>query len=477
MATQSEYNVGLQNYRNLYAKIRVLNTQWQELYEWESAVVGSPTFKVDSTSSIRRTCSLTLASKNTNGVVHGVGFGQDIWLDTYFQVWLGIQDRITDDVVYTNMGIYMIDNPSYTYSATEDTFTIKGVDLMCRMTGLRNGNLEGVDYVINAGTNVRTAIIGAIKLAGFEKYVVEECQYPKVPNQINIDVGGTVYDILSELQQIDPNTQMYFDVDGVFHYETIPTGDNEPIVVNNDYWDKTLISLETSYDFESVKNVIEVIGGTHDIKWYATATVSGSTYNLAMSAYTSSSYRDNLKIGFIAPSKVTNPYVEINSLGAKKLLNSDGSFATLADESSKYYVARYVASGDYFLFLGALCPRAIVKNTNSESPYSISRLGEIRIVLSGGEYDNITTDAQALARAKWELYNRCKLTDSINITCVPILWLDVNQVIEIEVPNGNTVETNKYIITSIDTTFGVTGTQTINASRYYPYYETKAANL
>lgn len=471
MYTQNEYYVSQQRYRNLYAKVRVLNTDWQELHEWESAVVGSPTFKVDSTSSIRRTCSLTLATKNLSGITHGVGFGQDIWLDTYFQVWLGIENQKTGDIVYTNMGIYMIDNPTYSYSATDDTFTIKGVDLMCRMTGLRNGNLEGVEYTIEAGVNVRKAIIGAIELAGFKKYVVEECQYPTVPNQINIDVGSTVYDILSELQQIDPNTQMYFDVDGVFHYEPIPTGDNEPITISNDYWKKSLISLQSDYDFESVKNVIEVVGGTHDIKWFATASVSGSTYTLTMSAYTSSSYRDNLKVGFIAPSKVTNPYVQINSLGAKKLLNADGSFAQLADESSKYYVARYVANGDYFLFLGALCPRATVKNTNSDSPYSIDKLGEIRIVLSGGEYDNISTDAQALARAKWELYNRCKLTDSINITCVPILWLDVNQLIEIEVPNGNTTEVNTYIVTSIDTTFGVTGTQTINASRYYPYYE------
>lgn len=471
MYTQSEYDASLQRYRKLYAKVRVLNTNWQELYEWESAVVGSPTFKIDSTSSIRRTCSLTLASKNTSGVTHGVGFGQDVWLDTYFQVWLGIENMITKEVVYTNMGIYMIDNPTYSYSATDNTFTIKGVDLMCKMTGLRNGNLEGVEYTIQAGVNVRKAIIGVLELAGFKRYIVEECQYPTVPNQINVDVGSTIYDILSELQQIDPNTQMYFDVDGVFHYEPIPTGDNEPLTISKNYWDKTLISIQTDYDFESVKNVIEVIGSTHDIKWYASATISGSTYNLSMSAYTSSSYRNNLKIGFTAPNKVTNPYVQINSLGAKKLLNSDGSFATLSDESSKYYVARYIADGDYFLFLGALCPRAIVKNTNSDSPYSTEKLGEIRIVLSGGEYDNITTDAQALARAKWELYNRCKLTDSINITCVPILWLDVNQLIEIEVPNGNTTEVNKYMVTSIDTTFGVTGTQTINASRYYPYYE------
>ena len=72
------------------------------------------------------------------------------------------------------MGIYMVDNPTKVYSATDNSFNIKGVDLMARMTGLRNGNLEGVEYVIPQGTNVRTAIIGIISLASFNNYIVQE---------------------------------------------------------------------------------------------------------------------------------------------------------------------------------------------------------------------------------------------------------------------------------------------------------------
>lgn len=473
MPSQNEYSVGLQQSRELYAKVRLINLDWQELSEWESAVIGSPTFTVDATSAIRRTCNISLAATDIKGINHAVGYGKDIWLDTYFNVSIGIKDIHTDEVIYTNMGLYMVDNPTKIYSAVDNSFNIKGVDLMASMTGLRNGCLEGYEYVIPQGRNVRTAIIGAIKLAGFNKYVVSECQFA-VPNEIKLDVGSTIYDILEKLLEIDPNMQMYFDVDGVFHYEPIPTGDNEEITLNDAYWDRTLISMETSYNFEGVKNVIEVIGKTHEIKWYADATISGSTYNLNMPAYTSNHYRNNLKIGFTAPNKVTNPYVQINSLGAKPLKNSDGTFAVLADESSKYYVARYQEDGDYFLFLGAVCPHAEVRYENADSPFGIPKLGEVRIVLSGGEFENIFTDAQALKRAEWELYNRCKLTDSINITCVPILWLDVNTLFEITVPATNEKvepEVCQYIVKSINTTFGVDGTQTIQASRYYPFYE------
>lgn len=469
MYTLEEYEVGLQTYRNLYAKIRVINTNWQELYEWESAVIGSPTFSIDSTSSIRRTCSLTLASKNIKGETHRIGFGQDIWLTTYFQVQLGIENIRTKEIVYTNMGVYMLDNPSYSYAAEEDTFTIKGVDLMCRMTGLRNGNLEGVEYTIEAGTNVRTAIIGTIALAGFNKYSVQECQYTTVPNQINIGVGGTVYDILSELQQIDPNTQMYFDVNGVFHYEKIPTGRREPIVIDDEYWNRNLISVETEYDFESVKNVVEVIGGTHDIKYYTEDVTRPSQDVLALtiSSYTAGQYYNGLKVGFVIPDDVyfpVNPHVHINSLG-NVLLKYDKRPATGVCQ-----VMRYIDEGEsrYFKLLGEITPRATAKNDASDSPFSTKNLGEVRIVLSGGEYDNITTTAQAQARANWELYRRSALTDSITITCVPILWADVNQLIEITLPNET--EPTKYMITKISTTFGTSGTQTINASRYASFY-------
>ena len=473
MPTQDEYDVGFQRSRNLYAKIRLVNREWQELAEWESAVIGSPTFNIDSTSAIRRTCNISLAATDIKGINHAVGYGNDIWLDSYFNVQIGIENIRNGEVVYTNMGLFMVDNPTKVYSATDNSFNIKGVDLMASMTGLRNGNLTGYEYVIPQGTNVRTAIIGVIKLAGFDKYIVQECQFA-VPNEIKVDVGSTIYNILEKLLEIDSTMQMYFDVDGVFHYEPIPTGDNEEISITDSYWENSLISMNTSYDFESVKNVIEVIGKTHEVKWYANATISGSTYHLNMPAYTSNVYRNNVKIGFIAPSKVNNPYLSVNSLAAKPIKNTDGSFAVLEDVANKYYVVRYNADGDCFIFLGALCPRAEVRETNIASPFCVQKLGEVRIVLSGGEYENIFTDAQAQKRAEWELYRRCKLTDSINITCVPILWADVNTLFEITIPSTHRDiedEVCQYIITSVNTTFGVDGTQTINARRYYPFYQ------
>ena len=181
---------------------------------------------------------------------------------------------------------------------------------------------------------------------------------------------------------------------------------------------------------------------------------------------------DGLKIGFIAPSKITNAYININSLGAKPLYNSDGSFAILDDDTNIYYVAKYNLATDSFLFMGYLQPLGVAYDDNVDSPFYINgTTGIIPITLYGGEYDNIYTNELAQIREEWELYTRCKIKDSITLTLTPIYWLEANKVIEITLPNKyNVAETNKYIIKQINTGFGVGSTQTVTAMRYYPEF-------
>ena len=143
LPTQEEYNVGLQKYQKLYAKINLVNSVGQDLGTWESVVIGNPSFTIDSTSSIRRTCSFSVAATNGRGLNTELKDGAQIWLDTYLKIYLGIEDMRTGKIIYTNMGKYMLENPHRVYSATDNTFTIKGMDMMCKLTGLRNGNLEG----------------------------------------------------------------------------------------------------------------------------------------------------------------------------------------------------------------------------------------------------------------------------------------------------------------------------------------------
>lgn len=467
--TQKEYNVAKQQTRILHALIYLLNYKMQIVDELSGVVIES-SFTNSASSNLRRSCSISLYPSDKS---FDIANGNKIWIDKYIKVYIGIEDELTGEIVYTNMGVYLINNPQRSYSATTNILTLSGLDLMSKMTGLRNGNLNGIPYVIPVDTNVRTAIIGVIALAGFTNYYCEECTYPVV-NEIKVDIGGTVYDILEKLRTIVPQYQMYFDVDGVFHYEMIPSGTNEQVLADDDIWKATMTSCQINTDFESIKNKIIVIGKTHDIKNYAsTTTISGSTYVMSIASVTS--LRNNLKIGFTAPNAVTNPYINLNSYGAKPLKNLDGTFPTLSSSPNVYYVAKYKTDGAYFLFMGEVTPKAEISETNPLSPFYVNgTAGIIQETLSGGDYDNIYMSTLALARAKWELYNKCRMQDSITLNCAPIYWLDVNRIISITLPNKQGTETtDKYIIKQINISGGVDGMQTITAMRYYPYYETE----
>ena len=53
---------------------------------------------------------------------------------------------------------------------------------------------------------------------------------------------------------------------------------------------------------------------------------------------------------------------------------------------------------------------------------------------------------------------------------MPIYWLDVNTIIEFNLNEDGQENPDLWLVKSISTDFGVDGTQTINAMRYYPLY-------
>ena len=94
---------------------------------------------------------------------------------------------------------------------------------------------------------------------------------------------------------------------------------------------------------------------------------------------------------------------------------------------------------------------------------------EVRCVCVGDEYDNIYSNDLAEQRARYEIYLRSRLHDSITITTVPIYWLDVNWLIDITLPTENTVK--RFITKEITISSGVTATASIQLMSYYDFYE------
>ena len=101
------------------------------------------------------------------------------------------------------------------------------------------------------------------------------------------------------------------------------------------------------------------------------------------------------------------------------------------------------------------------------SAFTIQKLGEILSVKSGGEFENITSDQRAVARAIWENWKTARLVDTISIVVKLSLFTDVNK--KVTFRRHDKEEAEQYIITSVSHDF-TTGTSTLALSHFYPLY-------
>ena len=597
--------------------------------------------------------------------------------DKFVRPYVGYENMRTGEIQWYNQGIYLVNNPQWSYNASTNEISIQALDLMSKLTGLRNGNLEGIPTKIAKDENVREAIISTLALGGFTKYVCEECKTKDgtivpVPYDIEIDVGGTVYDILTGLRDIMPNYQIYFDINGVFHYESIPLAYDDPVLIDDDLWPSLLISENINTDFESVKNYVEVLGHTWDVDYYSPSdktTVSGGTITPTFADL--KELQNDTAVGITLPSDIanvnkitidflgSNDVVDIDDKPIKELskdtewifqfvagpilpngytqveyiqssgtqyidtgfkpnqdtrvvtkfdmiqtdtawrklwgsgsgsynldfalwnygtiklqsyygtknntavpitsmsLNVDANkniweysgetitfdknnftcaysmyiFNVNKDDNSQYFPGMmklylfkiydndvlvrdfipcknpsgviglydlvnnqfyqnagsgtFIAGpeipsienkgGPFWRFMGHQQAQATSYDDNPSSPFYVgdpigsSSVGRIRIVLYGGEYDNIYSDDLAKQRADFEIYQRSRLNDSISMETIPIPWMDANIVISHRF--GQKQEPSKYIVKSFSADYATGGTMTINAISWYPYYE------
>ena len=467
--TQNDYNIIKQRINERYIKLNILDFQYRTVDEISGNMI-SCSVQCDADSDLRRSCSVSLVVLDNSFDIQS---GGKIWLDKYIQLYIGLKNIYTQEIQWYNQGIYLIDAPTWKYDTTNNTLSFSGLDLMSKLTVVRNGQLQGIPTVIKQGESVREAMIATLALGGFTKYVISECinrdgTIQAGPYDIEINQGGYVYDILAKLRDILPQYQIYFDADGVFHYDLIPSGDNEPVVITDDIWKNILIGEDISTDFASVKNYVEVYGYTHDPEYYPSEiSVSGATITMTITKL--SALSENIVIGFTPSSAVNgNIQLAVNEFGAKNLVDSNGNYITSLD-ANVYYVAMYQANGTW-KFLGHQQAQATWSDTNPDSPFYVNgSVGIIRQVLCGGDYENIQSDELALERAKIEIYWKCRLNDSIKLNVVPIPWIDVNLVVS-HAPKDE-VEEKRYIVKSYSVDYGsVESTMSVSMVSYYEYY-------
>lgn len=280
--SQTDYDLSQLKVRNQRIKVDLLNFNFQTINSLEGKVTDG-SISIDATSDIRRTCNITLVVEDSTDIIAP---GGQVWLDKFIKVYVGTDNpRNGNETVWNNMGLFLINNPESVYNATTNTITFEGLDLMAKLTGRRNGQLPAVTTVVPAESKVADVVKQIItQLGGFDKYIIQDAGY-EIPYDIKKDMGSTIYDLLVEIRDLYSDWEMFFDVDGVFHWQQIPNGINEPVVLDfNQLKQKVIISETIDVDFENVKNHIIVYGRLLDngeqVMATSTDTISSSPYNV-----------------------------------------------------------------------------------------------------------------------------------------------------------------------------------------------------
>ena len=187
--------------------------------------------------------------------------------------------------------------------------------------------------------------------------------------------------------------------------------------------------------------------------------------------YGCSIYDNDIMIRNFVPCKNPNGVVGLYDSVNSQFYQNAGS-GTFTDGPE---VEQEDKGGPFWRFMGHQQAQATSYDNNPSSPFYVgdpigsSSVGRIRIVLYGGEYDNIYSDDLAKQRADFEIYQRSRLNDSISMETIPIPWMDANIVISHRF--GQKQEPSKYIVKSFSVDYSTGGTMTINAISWYPYYE------
>lgn len=290
--TQEQIDTLSQNLRHKRLRLEILDSNMVVIDTIEGYAIDG-NIEADADNDIRRsgTIQMVIPTDLKNATLIGsldgyvIESGGKIWLDKNIKISVGIDNILStqQETIWYKLGVFLINKPVMTTSATQFELSFECIDLMARLTGQRQGQLPSTSIVIEAGyyqTNTQTneteyirtqladALISTItELGGISKYSIYQIpeRYKYLQYDVKFEIGTTVYNILSTLKGMLPTWQMYFDLDGVLIIEPIPNGKNGIIY---DLDKQQYISDSMSVDFENVKNQVVIYGRTNNLTYF-----------------------------------------------------------------------------------------------------------------------------------------------------------------------------------------------------------------
>lgn len=495
--TQEDIALCTSPVRKARMKIELLSMQGQTLTEL-SGEVQEGSMTIDAGSDVRRVINLTLCA--VDGTID-YGAEKKVWLDKKLRVSYGIE-RAEGEWAYYPMGVYAYTEAAFSLGGEAAQARIAAGDLMVFTLGTRGSQIGASTTVIVVDSDIRNAMIATLsRFTPLRDYAIEEfpADQQVVPYDLEFASGCYAHDMIAQMRDLYPSYETFMDVYGTFICRKIPDHAGDPVFLDEHVIDPLILSEEVQSDF-GVRNVTEIWGAELETDRTAEQTTAeGDTYTATLNGY--AAYVNQEKIGVTPPSdSIAGQKMRVNDLAACPIvIRRYASGGVQVDEpidpgvmrAGYPYVLRYMDGK--WLYEGELSVHAIVKEVSSaptaeqikkdeedndcrtigyvvnpESPYSVEKLGEIRQVFSGGEYDAITTSQLALERCRWENWKKTRLCDGATLTTLLLPFMEVNKKIRYTSPR--TGKTLTWLVRSVSMDFAGS-TMTMELIRFYPQYE------
>lgn len=258
--------VHLQPLRNLEITMQVLDEKDDRVIETITGKATGGNIKMDSSSLIRRTGSITLSVDpdlfpEPNSLM---------WFGNCIRIYAGLKD-LTKGVKTFNflLGTFWIDEGSYSIDSENNTITISLSD---KMTKFDENELEypmeiPVDVPISQAMRLVMEHVG-------EKNFGEITQNDKglvVPYTMKYNVGDSISTIITDIRDMYMDFVCGYDVMGNFEFKQITVQREDDVLepkwrfdsTSNDRADLTL-SFAESYNLKNIRNHVVVYGGTNE---------------------------------------------------------------------------------------------------------------------------------------------------------------------------------------------------------------------
>lgn len=462
---QLDLNLLAQTNKIIYTKIELLNKNFKILDTIEGNLI-SDSLSIDSESSIRRTYNVTF---HVNDSSWSIGADKKIWLDRYLRVYVGYYHILSKKIKWYCQGIFVISQGSYSYDETTNTISLDCLDLMANLTGDIKGTI-GSKLFIQNGNDIRNVLTSCLQAAGITQYYVCDMNDRTIPYDIEAEPTDTWYDVISEIVNLYVGYEFIFDVNGICRIQPTPLLASEPVVLNNDILYPLFIKLnDSTVDFSSIHNIVEVYGASIDAEWYSEdIEVSESTFIAKIDSMTALENLDLVAIKM----PINNP-----SDMKLQIKSSDGSFTSSAlyvyDGEDKIennqllyneiYVFKYTKDNNRWILQGQYQAHGQYEETSLDNPFSTAKIDERKITMV---FDEIPTSNLCYQRAKYECFKSTFLKDTVSCEMIRIPFLDVNQKIELKLPDR---QLDQYMVTKISVSnIGTMSLEMVRFSEEYP---------